>query len=36
LDPNSLLNIGLVQDEMHDQHAMSCPTTVITDLSKGR
>ena len=36
LDPNSLLNIGLVQDEMHDQHAMSCPATVITDLSKGR
>jgi serine/threonine protein kinase len=36
LEPNSLLNIGLVQDEMHDQHAMSCPATVITDLSKGR
>ncbi|XP_066356478.1 L-type lectin-domain containing receptor kinase SIT2-like [Miscanthus floridulus] len=36
LEPNNLLNIGLVQDEMHDQHAMSCPATVITDLSKGR
>ncbi|XP_066360106.1 L-type lectin-domain containing receptor kinase SIT2-like [Miscanthus floridulus] len=36
LGPNSLLNIGLVQDQMLDQHAMSCPATVITDLSKGR
>ncbi|KAG0519680.1 hypothetical protein BDA96_08G008000 [Sorghum bicolor] len=36
LEPNSLLNIGLVQDQMLDQHAMSCPATVITDLSKGR
>jgi hypothetical protein len=32
LEPNSLLKIGLVQDEIHDQHAMSCPSTVITDL----
>jgi hypothetical protein len=36
LEPNSLLNIGLVQDEMHEQQAMSCPVTIITDLSKGR
>ena len=36
LEPNSLLHIGSVQDEMHDQHIMSCPATVITDLSKGR
>jgi hypothetical protein len=36
LEPNSLLNIGLVEDDMHNQHVMSCPVTVITDLSKGR
>ncbi|WVZ90690.1 hypothetical protein U9M48_036971 [Paspalum notatum var. saurae] len=32
---NSWLSIDVCQDEMHDQHAMSCPTTSITDLSKG-
>jgi hypothetical protein len=31
-----LLNIGLVQDEMHEQQAISYPVTVIADLSKGR
>jgi len=36
LELNGLLNIGSVQDEMHNQHAMSCSATVITDLSKGR
>nr|TKW38586.1 hypothetical protein SEVIR_1G124800v2 [Setaria viridis] len=25
-----------IQDEMHEQHAMSCPTTAITNLSRGR
>jgi serine/threonine protein kinase len=34
--PNSLLSIGVIQDEMHDQRAMSCPSAAITDLSKGR
>jgi len=36
LQPDCLLNIGVGQDEMHDQRAMSCPITAITDLSKGR
>lgn len=31
-----LLNIGLVQDEMHEQQAISYPVTVITNISKGR
>jgi len=37
LQPDTLLMISiepLLQDEM--QHAMSCPTTAITDLSRGR
>lgn len=36
LHPDSLLSIGVGQDEMQDRRAMSCPTTAITDLSKGR
>jgi len=36
LHPDSLLSIGVGQDEMQDQRAMSCPTTAITDLSKGK
>jgi serine/threonine protein kinase len=38
LQPDTLLSsIGLGQDnEMHEQHAISCPTMAITDLSRGR
>ncbi|TKW07920.1 hypothetical protein SEVIR_7G339200v4 [Setaria viridis] len=40
LQPDTLLmsNFDVSQDdnEMHEQHAMSCPTTAITDLSRGR
>ncbi|CAL4897271.1 unnamed protein product [Urochloa decumbens] len=38
LQPDTLLStFDVSQDEiMHEQHAMSCPTTAITDLSRGR
>jgi serine/threonine protein kinase len=38
LQPDTLLSsIGLCQDnEMHQQHAISCPTMAITDISRGR